>query len=41
MNNGFFSFPSVADNRLLELKQFGSSGVYPIPPNAGLLTAEN
>ena len=34
MNNGFFSFPSVADNRLLEVKQFDSSGVYVIPPNA-------
>ena len=34
MNNGFFSFPSVADTRLLEVKQFDSSGVYVIPPNA-------
>lgn len=34
MNNGFFSFPSVADNRLLEVKQFDSSGLYVVPPNA-------
>lgn len=37
MNYGFFSFPSSQSNEIIDIKEFDTSSVYNIPPNAKTL----